>query len=150
MPHSDFATSSGFPNLSTSYSFRHIPSLFQLDRTRGVRALQRLLLSGCRLHQSPSTDPASSYEVAYPIERLPSGTDRFPFEKRRANPVSARGCEIDGQIPTSSFEVVCPSWLFHCLGACPSCEEWLPALFAFRGLSCPKVRSAVRWYEQCT
>jgi len=48
LPQSDFDASAGFLNLTTSYSFRYVPNVFQPGRTRGVRSLQRFLLLGCR------------------------------------------------------------------------------------------------------
>jgi len=48
VPRSNFAASSGFHNLPTPSSFRCIPRVFQRSRTRGVRSLQRFLLSSCR------------------------------------------------------------------------------------------------------
>lgn len=67
LPQSDFDASSGFHSLSTLCSFRCIPNVFQSGRTRGVRALQRFLLSGCRHLTELPLSPTSSFEVVCPF-----------------------------------------------------------------------------------
>lgn len=144
LPRSDFGAPSGFLNLSASCSFRCFPNVFQFGRTRGVRSLQRFLLSGCRRCRAYQA-------IRLPFSRLPARSSncaaaqsssfrRVVYQpgtcSRVLDRMIASDCLFRGRLPLMALALLGHRSFFRKSAACFACLQ---------GFELPRIRSAIHY-----